>query len=246
LAANPNAGVNGNGWLFLRSLEDWLLVFAGLFIATTVFRLYPTWLRIRKLLRSKWAHSKLKNLYMDIKFGPSRWLSSTKGPKINKSIFQRLSFDSQAKIFSYVDPKDLLELSMMSKQTRNHMLNTKMIWIPLYKNYVSPNLPKDMNLIGPLLEKYKQLKNIQEDSLLRDRKIGVYGIIQEEFLFSVFILPQLVSLPMKLFGKFLLFTNPDPAAWTILRYIQSHNTQYQIFSTDPHYAHTPNLPFYFL
>jgi hypothetical protein len=198
------------------------------------------------LLRSKWAHSKLKNLYMDIKFGPSRWLSNTKGPKVNKSIFQRLSFDSQAKIFSYVDPKDLLELSMMSKQTRNHMLNTKMIWIPLYKSYVSPNLPKDMNLIGPLFQKYKQLKNIQEDSLHRDPKIGVYGIIQEEFLFSVFILPQLVSLPMKLFGRFLLYLNPDPEAWAILRYIQSHNTQYTTFSTDPRWVQTPNLPFRFL
>lgn len=218
------------------------MVFAVLFIATTVFRLYPTWLRIRKLFRHRWAHSKLKNLYMDIKFGPSRWLSSTKGPKVNKSIFQRLSFDSQAKIFCYVDPKDLLELSMMSKQTRNHMLNTKMIWIPLYKKYVSPDLPKDMNLIGPLLQKYKEPMNIQEDSLPRDRKIGVYGIIQEEFLFTVFMLPQLISLPMKFFGKFLLYRNPDPAAWTILRYIQSHNAQYNIFTIDPRWAHRENLP----
>ena len=138
---------------------------------------------------------------MNIKLFEHRWKKAEQKECEKKYLFQSLSFDSQAKIFDYVTPGDLLELSIMSKKTREYMINTKVIWIPMYKKYVSSELPKDMNLLKPLLEKYKQEKGIKEDNLERDRKLGAYGIIQEEFLFAIFVLPKVISWPHKAFGN---------------------------------------------
>lgn len=124
-------------------------------------------------------------------FGDDKKLVSA-NPQKSKILFDDLDLISQSRVFEFLDPKDLYECSLVSQKNREFMMRTKIIWIPLYKHYISEKLPEDMNLIAPLIEQYKNHFGIEEDEIERDRRISYKGIIQEEFLFAVFAIPEIV------------------------------------------------------
>jgi len=70
------------------------------------------------------------------------------------------------------------------------MTNVKTIWRPLYKQCIGKNIPEDeSDIFQKLINFYINLKKVKNDDIDRDRKIGYTGIIQEEFCFTVYLIP---------------------------------------------------------